>query len=420
MKQILLLAICAVVFSCTQKKTEIYQWRGENRAGIFNEKNLLKQWPAEGPQEVWSVEGIGNGYGSPAVTENEIIITGEADSLAWIFCYDLKGELLWKTQYGREWARHYPGSRSAPTIAGDLVYTSSGMGDLVCLQRETGKIVWSRNLVSDFGAVFPMHGFSEAPVVDGNKIFCTPGGPEHNVVALDRFTGETAWTSKGMGERMGYNPGNIIHLPSRSIYVTFTAYHIMGIDTETGELLWTQLQDNTPVDKREPGMGDTHSNNIVYENGFIYYAAGDGNCGVKLQLSEDGSQISEVWRSPSFDSYMGGFVKLGDYLYGCGTRGKNMKSISAETGEVVDSLKKGTGAIIAADNMIFYYNWRGELSLLNYSDGRLEEKSSFKIIKGTKEHFSHPVVKDGILYQRHGDALMAYDIRDHQESKAGI
>ncbi|MGC9355656.1 MAG: PQQ-binding-like beta-propeller repeat protein, partial [Mariniphaga sp.] len=232
--------------------------------------------------------------------------------------------------------------------------------------------------------------------------------------------GDVVWSCKGMGERMGYNPGNLIELPERKIYVTFSAYHMLGIDAETGELLWSQLQDNTPVEKREPGVGDTHSNNVLFENGYIYYAAGDGNRGVKLQLSEDGSQITEIWRTPDLDTYMGGFVKLGEYIYGCGTRKKDLKSFHAETGEVIDSLKTGTGAIVAADNMLYYYNWGGELSLVSCENGKLQKQSSFKITRGSKEHFSHPVIKNGVLYQRRGDALIAFDIRAKQESRAGI
>ena len=412
MKQLLLLFAVVLLFSCSQQKTKVYQWRGENRTGVFQEENLLKKWPDNGPEEIWVAEGIGNGYGSPTVTENELFVTGEIDSMAWMFCFDLNGELKWKQEFGKEWAKHYPGSRSAPTVVDDLIYVNSGAGTISCLNRENGTLVWQKDYVNDFDAIFPMHGFSEAPVVSGNKVFCTPGGKEHNVVALDRFTGDVVWTCEGMGERMGYNPGNIIELPNRKIYVTFSAYHMLGIDAETGELLWTQLQDNTPVDKREPGVGDTHSNNVIFENGFIYYAAGDGNRGVKLQLSEDGSEITEVWRTIDFDTYMGGFVKVGNYLYGCGTRKKDLKSFDAESGQPIDSLKAGTGAIIAAENMLYYYNWRGELSLLSCENGKLEKKRAFKIEKGTKEHFSHPVIKEGVLYQRRGNALMAFDIKD--------
>lgn len=420
MKQVVYFFTLLLFISCNNSKTKIYQWRGENRTGVFPEKNLLAEWPENGPEEIWFSEDIGNGYGSPTITETELFVTGEKDSLAWLFCFDLNGNLLWEKQFGKEWAKHYPGSRSAPTVFNDLVYAATGMGILTCLNRETGDVVWSKDYVDDFGGILPYHGYSEAPVIFDDKIFCTPGGPEHNVVALNRFTGEMIWSNKGVGERMGYNPGNLIELSERKIYVTFSAYHMLGIDVESGELLWTHLQDNTPVDKREPGVGDTHSNNVLFENGIIYYAAGDGNRGVKLQLSEDGSQITEVWRTPDLDSYMDGFVKLGNYIFGCGTRKKDLKSFHAETGAVVDSMRAGTGAVIAANNMLYYYNWGGELSLISCENGKLQKQSAFKIERGTKEHFSHPVIKNGILYQRRGNTLMAFDIRGKQESRAGI
>jgi outer membrane protein assembly factor BamB len=420
MKQAFYLVALLFILSCNNQKTKIYQWRGENRTGVFQDENLLKEWPENGPNEIWFAEGIGNGYGSPTITENELFVTGEIDSLAWLFCFSLNGELKWKQEFGKEWAKHYPGSRSAPTVVDDKIYVNSGAGTISCLNREDGILVWQRDYVKDFDAIFPMHGFSEAPVVRDDKVFCTPGGEEYNVVALNRFTGDLVWSCKGMGERMGYNPGNLVELPNRKIYVTFSAYHMLGIDAKTGELLWSQPQDNTPVDKREPGVGDTHSNNVIFENGYIYYAAGDGNRGVKLKLSEDGSKITEIWRTPDLDTYMGGFVKLGESIYGCGTRKKDLKSFHAETGEIIDSVKAGTGAIIAADEMIYYYNWRGELALFEANNGKLTKKSEYKIEKGTKEHFSHPVIKNGVLYQRRGNALMAFDIREKQESRAGI
>ena len=173
-------------------------------------------------------------------------------------------------------------------------------------------------MVNDLGGEFPLFGYSEALVVDGDKVFCTPGGPKNNVVALDRITGELIWSNPGAGERPGYNQPQLIELEDRNVFVTFTAYEMLGLDTETGELLWIHKQDNTPVEERKPGQGDTHANTIIYEDGFIYYAEGDGNCGVKLELSPDGKSVKEVWRNKAFDSYMGGIVKIGDYLYGGG------------------------------------------------------------------------------------------------------
>lgn len=411
MKRIPIFLLLITLFSCTQK-LETYQWRGEERKGIFAEENLLKAWTENGPNEIWFIEGIGDGYGTPTITDSEIFVTGAVDSTATLFCISFDGKIQWTAPFGKEWVVSWPGSRSAPTIVNDLIYVGSGMGNLFCLKRENGDVVWEKKFSEDFEGIYPRFGHSEAALIDGDKVFWTPGGKEHNVVALNRFTGELIWTNKGHSERSGYNPGTLIELPTRKIFVTFSAYNMMGFDTETGKLLWTHAQDNTPLDKRQPGQGDTHSNCVVFDNGYIYYAAGDGNGGVKLQLSEDGSSIKEIWRNAGFDSYMGAIVKIDEHLYGSGTAKKQLKSISAETGELSDSLKLGWGAIIAADNMLYYYSHAGNLSLLSYNDqGKMTETGGFKITRGTKEHFSHPVIKNGILYQRHGQALMAYNIK---------
>lgn len=412
MKNLYLLFICLITFSCCSHKTELYQWRGEDRKGIFNEPNLLKEWPEEGPAELWNIEGIGEGFGSPTVTDNEIYITGAIDSTATLFCIDLSGQKKWEVSLGKEWVTSYPGSRSQPTIVDDLIYVGSGMGNLFCLKRSNGELVWEKQFVEDFDGIYPRFGHSEAPVIDDDKVFWTPGGKKYNVVGLNRFTGEMLWSNAGHSERSGYNPGTLIKLPTRNIFVTFSAYNMMGFDTETGELLWTHAQDNVPLEKRQPGMGDTHSNCVIYDSGYIYYAAGDGNCGVKLQLSEDGKAINEVWRNTGFDSYMGGIVKFDDHLYGSATSNKYFKSINATSGVLTDSLRLGWGAVISADDMLYYYGQNGTLSLVDFDNsGKMKTISYFKITRGEKEHFSHPVIKDGILYQRHGQVLMAFDIK---------
>jgi outer membrane protein assembly factor BamB len=411
MNNLAILSAVILLWSSSSEKVKIFEWRSKDRTGIYQESNLIKEWPAEGLKEILTIENIGNGFVSPVFTENSFFITGEIDSLSILYCFNLKGQKQWQTTLGREWMKTFPGSRCAATIVDNLVYVGTGFGNLYCVKRENGQIVWYKDLLKDFGAKPPLHGYSEAPLIEGDKIFWTPGGKENNVVALNRFTGKLIWSNKGFGEASAYNPPKLIQLSARNVLVTFSSYHLMGFDTKTGKLLWAHEQDNFPLDKRIPGNGDTHSNTVIYENGSIYYAAGDGNCGVKLSLSEDGTKITQIWRNKGFDSYMGGIVKIGNFLYGSGTAKPEIVSINATTGQLTDSLRIGSGAIIAADNMLYYYTQKGDLMLLSYKDGNIEKVSTFRINKGTKEHFSHPVINNGILYQRHGNVLMAFDIR---------
>lgn len=393
------------------KNIKIYEWRGKDRSGIYQESGLLKSWPAEGPKELWSVSDIGNGFVPPVFTEKNFYITGEVDSMSILFCFNLQGQKQWQITIGKEWTKTTRGSRCTPTIVDDLLYVGTGLGNLYCVDIKGHKILWSKELMKDFNGVLPLHGHSEAPLVADDKVFWTPGGKEYNVVAINRFSGKLIWSDKGFGERSAYNSPRMIVHGSKEILVTFSAYHMMGFDAETGKLLWSHEQNSYPPEERKPGYGDTHANTVLYDSGSIYYAEGDGNCGVKLTISDDGNSITQVWHWRGFDSFMGGIVKIGNYLYGCGTAMPDVRSVNATTGIPEDSLRVGSGAIIAADEMLYYYNQKGELMLLCYKNGKISKISSFKITKGTAAHFAHPVINKGILYQRHGEVLMAFDVR---------
>ena len=412
MKKIFVLLFLLIQLGFNAKSQAIVQWRGTDRNGIYNETNLLKTWPAEGPKLLWANENVGNGFGSMAITSDKIYITGEKDTIGYLSALDLKGNLLWKSDYGKEWVKTFPGSRSTPTVVGDLIYVCSGLGNISCFDAKTGTRKWFVDKIKDLHGKATLHGHSESPLVDGERVFVTPGGKDTNFVALNRFTGKIIWISKGKGDRPGYNSPLLIKLPQRNVIVTLTAYNLLGFDSKTGELLWSQEQDNTPLDKREPGYGDTHGNTAWYENGFLYYIAGDGNCAVKLSLSADGKQIKQIWRNKTIDNFMGGFIKLGDKIY-TGTSGrKDFKTLDANTGKVLDSLKVGVGTLIYADKMLYYYNQKGEVNLIKPSPEKAELVSTFKITKGKLEHFSHPVINNGIFYLRHGSVLMAYNIKD--------
>jgi outer membrane protein assembly factor BamB len=410
MRNSLILFALILLLTSFSGTSRIYEWRGIDREGIYYESNLLKTWPADGPEKLWVINNIGNGFVSPVFADENFYITGEVDSMETLFSFNLKGEKQWQITLGKEWMKSFPGSRSAPTVVDDLLYVGTGLGNLFCVNRADGKIVWSKDLIADFNGALPLHGHSESALIQREKVFWNMGGKDNNVVALNRFTGRLIWSNKGFGERSAYNSPKLIELPTRKILVTFSAYHLMGFDISTGNLLWAHEQDNYPPEKRLPGFGDTHSNTVLYDNGSIYYTAGDGNCGVKLKLSDDGTKMTEVWRNKGFDSYMGGIVRIGDYLYGSGTEKPELLAINASTGMLTDSLRVGSGAIISADNMLYYYSQKGDMMLLSCDHGKIQKVSSFRIKEGNLQHFSHPVINKGVLYQRHGTALMAFDI----------
>ncbi|MEI8006630.1 MAG: PQQ-binding-like beta-propeller repeat protein [Bacteroidota bacterium] len=398
-----------LLFSSAVLSQSASQWRGVDRRGIYSESALQKFWPPEGPALIWANEDIGNGFGSPVFHDSQIFVAGEIDSTAYLFALDLKGKIIWKTAFGKEWTKTFPGSRMSPTIYDDMLYVSSGMGNIACIELKTGVLKWMVGK-TDLHGVSPMHGHSESPLVDGDMVFFTPGGTDTNVVALNRFTGKIIWVCKGRGERPGYNSPLLVKYGDRTIIAVFTAYSLLGIDAKNGELLWVNEQVNTPAAERKPGNGDTHSNTVWYEDGSIYYVAGDGNGAVQLALENKGKTVREVWRNPSVDNYMGGFIIQGEKIYTCSDSRKSLLTLDAKTGLILDSLKCGTGAIISDNRFLYYYNQKGNIYLINPDKGKMEIASFYRVPKGTREHFSHPVIFRGMLYIRHGKALMAYNI----------
>ncbi|NVO18935.1 MAG: PQQ-like beta-propeller repeat protein [Bacteroidetes bacterium] len=403
--------IFLLLVSAYAESQNVTQFRGNDRNGKYKETNLMTSWPATGPKLLWENDAVGNGYGSPVISNDIVYINGEVDSVGYLFAIDKTGKLLWKSAYGNEWVKSYPGSRSAPTIIGDLIYVTSGLGRLNCLNLKDGSRKWKVEMIQDLHGRYALFGHAESPLVYDDKVILIPGGRDTNVVALNRFTGKIEWISKGKGDVPGYNSPILIQVAGKRIIVTFTAYHMLGLDANSGELLWSHEQLNVPVAERQPGYGDTHSNSVFYEEGYIYYVAGDGNGAVKLKLSADGSRIEQVWRNPLIDDYMGGFIKIGDKIYTGKDSRKNLVCINAQTGIEQDSLKIGCGATILADNLLYYYNQRGEMNLVKPGE-KMEKISSFKVSQGTKEHFCIPVIANGILYIRHGRSLMAYDIKN--------
>ena len=403
MKYSLIIPIAILIFACTKKKELISEWRGPNRSGVYNETGLLEEWPKDGPRLLWTIDSTGHGFGSPVIAEDQLFITGETDSTSFLYAYNLEGKLVWKAACGQEWVKNFPGSRSTPTVVGDLIYVCSGKGDIACFDKKNGTKKWSLNMISDLKGTINMFGYAQSLLVNGDLVYCQPGGPENNVVALNRFTGKMVWSQKANGEIEAYGSPILVKRGSRDLLLTFSEMSFLGLDGQTGKLLFTNKMDT---------VGNLHGNIPVLDGNDLIYTEGDGNRTVKFKLAEDGSSITEVWRNRSFDNIMGGVVRLGDKIYGTAHRQMYLKCLDMQSGLVTDSIKMFRGSTISADGMLYVYTEKGDVNLVNPKPEGMQIVSTFKVTKGSKEFFTHPVIHDGVLYIRHGEALMAFDIKE--------
>jgi outer membrane protein assembly factor BamB len=401
------LVVLNLTFCCGQ---DMAQWRGPERNGIYNEINLLEAWPENGPELLWVYEGIGRGYAAPAVLNGRIYINAEEDGHAFVCAFDGDGTLIWKSPNGKEfvgtgYAATYPGARSTPTVIGDLVYASSGKGRIACFDAATGAEKWSVDKIRDLGGIQEDFGYAESLAVDDHRVYCFPGGKKVNMAALDRFTGEPVWTSQVMRDSSSYCSPILVTLPSRTILISTSRYYLFALDCSDGKLLDMYKLEGYEWD------GD-HCNTPLYEEGHIYIIGSDpgGKGAVKLAISRDGESIKEVWYNRRIRNNFGGFIKVGNILFTT-IRGNWLKALELDHGHVVDSLKIADGSLVYADDKFICYGTNGTVTLVSYHRNQFEVKGSLKIKSGTGQHFSHPVLADGIMYIRHGNALMAYQIR---------
>ncbi|MDR2389625.1 MAG: PQQ-binding-like beta-propeller repeat protein [Tannerellaceae bacterium] len=398
-----------IVFACTLWITaaslltaqDVIQWRG-NRTGIYPETGLLKSWPTDGPQMLWHYDGLGEGHSSVAVSSGKLYLTGMTGGKGYIYALDTNGKLLNKKEYGNEWDESYNGTRGTITANDGKLYLISGRGDIVCLNEADLNILWKKNILSDFDSKNIQWGICESPLIVDEKLIVSPGGETHNIIALNKLTGELLWSCPGEGDLSAYCSPLYVGDQGVPQVVTMMAKHIVGVDVKTGKKLWSYEQVNRT---------NVHPNIPVYGDNMLLCTSGYGKGSVMLRFTDGGRSVQKVWDSPQLDSRIGAMVKVGDYAYGSGDMNRFWFCVEWKTGEQkYKENKLPIGNVIAADGMLYCYSDRGDMALVRITPSGFDLVSRFPITLGTDQHWAHPVIYKGVLYVRHGNTLMAYKI----------
>jgi len=394
-------------------------FRGPQRTGNSHDTGLLEKWPEAGPELLWQTAGAGRGYSSLAISGGKIYTLGDAPSTAededeYLVCFDqASGKPLWKMKTGAPWTEGKPtwqSSRSTPTVDGDRVYVVTPHGVLVCA-KTNGSELWRRDLVKEFeGDKADGWGYSESVLVDGDHVICTPGGPKNTLVALDKQTGETRWTTPREGDRgAGHASIVISKIDGAKIYVQSTGSGAMGVRASDGKLLWTFDIDQTTAVIPTP----------IVRDDLVFFVAGYGRGGALLkQVPGTGGEVTveTVYPlNPDLGNKHGGVVLVDDYLYGDSEDRGIPYCADLMTGEVKWKARgsgRDSASVVAADGHLYIHFADGTMSLAKASPEAFEEVGTFKLpVEGDRPSWSHPVVLDGKLFVREGDAILCYDLR---------
>ncbi|HLN20134.1 MAG TPA: PQQ-binding-like beta-propeller repeat protein [Bacteroidales bacterium] len=396
------LSVLLSTFCLLAASQDVVEWRGPNRDGIYKETGLLRKWPEGGPKLLWHFEGLGDGHTSAVITEKAIYTSGMVNGKGNIYAFDHNGKLLWKKEYGTEWTENHYGVRSTPLYVNGKLYFMSSFGQLFCMNADNGSTIWNVDLTKEYGARNITWGLTENLLHDGNVLYCTIGGTDVSMIALDMSTGKPVWKSKGNGELSAYCSPIMVNTGGRKIIVTCMQNSIVGFDAKTGNQLWKSPFSMDP---------DVHPNIPYFRDGYLYCSSGYGLGSKMLKLSADGSSVSDVWKDETCDPKIGGTVVLNDRIYGMGDRYRKFFVLDWKTGkEVFSSRQLAPGNIIANDGLLYVYSEAGTVNLVEPTDAGINILSSFKVPYGANPHWSHLVISNKKLYVRHGTSLMVYDV----------
>jgi outer membrane protein assembly factor BamB len=329
----------------------------------------------------------------------------------------MNGKILWQTVMGRSWTGSNPESRATPTVEGNKVYTCSGFGDLASIDGTSGKILWSYKASELNKGTYGTWGIAESLLIDGNKIYFSPGGPETMTIAIDKATGDVIWKSASLNDKPGYVSPILINYAGRKMIVNVSLGHVFGIDASNGEILWkvSHGQSSDPNLRRFDLIKCTTP---LYRDGMVYVTGGYDTGSMMVKIATDGKSANVAWTDSNLDNHHGGVVLVNGYIYGSNWLNNNNGNwccIEWNSGKKMWEEPWNTkGSIISAEGMLYVYEEKnGNVGLLKVNPEKFDLVSSFKVTQGDSGPFwAHPVIHNGILYLRHSNALMAFNIKN--------
>lgn len=383
------------------------QFRGPHRDGISTETGLLKEWPKGGPPLAWTAKGIGGGFSSVSVVGKYVFTMGDVgNSCNLIALSAADGKILWQVKVGATGGGGgYPGPRCTPASDGVLVFALGQNGDLVCAQVATGREIWHKNMKDFGGEMMSGWGYAESPLIDGPMLLITPGGNRGTVAALNKTNGALVWQSGELKDKAAYTslvPVDIGNVPQ---YIVFTDKSVAGI-AKNGKLAW-----------RADRAGQTAviPTPVISKDNIVFVSSGYGVGCNAFQVTATGGQFKahELYASKELESHIGGFVVIGEYVYG--PDGGSLKCLDIKTGKAAWSNGcVGKGEITAADGMLYVRGQRsGTVALVEAAPDAYKEKGRLEQPSQTgkaDQMWAYPVVFGGKLYLRDQENLFCYNV----------
>lgn len=391
------------------------QWRGPDRSNASPETGLLKQWPASGPPLVWRATGIGLGIHPVSVAEGRVFVVGNREGGEFVFALDARtGAKLWAARVDNSidenplmrWL-----TQRSPTVDGDRLYTLTASGELVCLRVGDGHKVWQRSYPKEFDAKRPIWGFCDHPLVDGERLICSPFTPAAAIAGLNKHTGEVIWKT-ALDGRMVAGYAALVRSMAGGVpqFVLFHGTGLAGFAADDGRVLWRYARPDTRIGSTYTPIprGDI----ILSPNGY------QGGLNLFRIIHDSGGFAAEEisHQKTKLDAFQDGTAAVDDRLYLL--EGGAPGCVDMNTGASVwgggPKPQGPRAALTWADGHLYIRNAGGEVTLMQTAADGAAERGRFRI----PEHepsvgVTSPVVAGGRLWLRDNNRLFCYDTSEN-------
>lgn len=412
------------------------QWMGPERSGEWQEDGVVQSIPKSGLPVVWRTP-IAGGYAGPAVAGSHVYVTdyvrsegepvndpgkrAELTGTERVLCLDIAtGKEVWRHEYPRTYKISYPcGPRATPTVDGEFVYLLGAEGNLLCLRRVNGEVVWSKDLQKEYKTTAPIWGFAAHPLIEGNHLICMVGGEGSVVVAFDKLTGKEKWKALSASEP-GYCPPSIQECAGVRQLIIWDADKMHGLDAQSGKVYWS-----VPL---KPNYGMSIA--LPRRSGNLLFASGIGDVAALVKLDEAKPQAEIAWKaSKAKESVYAANttpIIVDDTIYGVDCDSGGLMAVDLESGQRLwESFAATTGkrraghgtAFLVKNNGLFYiFTETGDLVLARLSRDKYEEVGRFHVLEPTGEAFgravvwSHPAFAQRRMFARNDKEIVCVDL----------
>ncbi len=399
-----ILSLTGLVSTQTATPAEWLQWRGPDRDGISPETGLLQDWPKAGPPQAWRTSGAGNGYSSFSSSGGRLYTLGARAGNEYVMAFDrATGKKLWEHLNDRRYENDRgDGPRSTPTVEGDRLYVLGGSGDLTCLENATGKRIWSINLIQKFGGRNPYWGYSESPLIVGDRILVNAGGPRASIVAIAKADGATLWQNHA--DEAGYSSPMLMRTGSLNQVIFFTGSRTLAVDPRDGRLLWS-------YNKAANGTANIATPIVRGTRVFVSSDYGTGAALLDIRAAGNLASANEVYFTRDMRNHHASSVLIEDHVYGFSS--SILTALKFDTGAMAWRDRSiGKGSLIFADRRLYLYSEDGVVGLAEASPTGYREHGRFSLAQQSGlPTWSHPIITAGLLIIRDQDNVYAYDVK---------